>query len=66
MMLSRLSAGAAGPLEVTLAALLLAVTIVIAVWIAARIYAAGVLMYGQKPTLRGLWLALREPRARAA
>ncbi|HEY4751761.1 MAG TPA: ABC transporter permease [Candidatus Limnocylindrales bacterium] len=65
MMLSRLSAGTAGPLEVALAAVLLAGTIVVAIWIAARIYAAGVLMYGQKPSIRGLWRALREPRAAA-
>jgi ABC-2 type transport system permease protein len=65
MMLSRLSAGTAGPLEVTLATLLLAATIVVTIWIAARIYAAGVLMYGQKPSIRGLWRAIREPRAAA-
>ncbi len=62
MMLSRLSAGTAGPLEVVLAALLLAATIVLAVWIAARIYSAGVLMYGQKPSIRGLWKEVREAR----
>ena len=62
MMLSRLSAGTAGPFEVVLAALLLAATIVLAVWIAARIYSAGVLMYGQKPSIRGLWKEVREAR----
>ena len=31
-------------------------------WVAARIYAAGVLMYGQKPSLRGMWRAIREAR----
>ena len=62
MMLSRLSAGTAGPIEVVLAVMLLAATIVLAVWIAARIYSAGVLMYGQKPGLGGLWKAIREAR----
>ncbi len=36
--------------------------IVVAVWIASRIYAAGVLMYGQKPSIRGMWKAAREAR----
>lgn len=62
MMLSRLSAGTAGPIEVILTVLVLAATIVLAVWIAARIYSAGVLMYGQKPSLGGLWKAIREAR----
>ena len=51
-MLSRLSAGNAGLLEMGLAVFLLAVAIVLAVWVASRIYAASVLMYGQKS--RGL------------
>jgi ABC-type Na+ efflux pump permease subunit len=62
MMLSRVSAGMAAPLEVALAVLLLAATIVLAVWVAARIYSAGVLMYGQRPSLGGLWKAVREAR----
>jgi ABC-2 type transport system permease protein len=60
MMLSRLSAGTVGPAEVTLAALLLIATIVAAVWAASRIYSAGVLMYGQKPSLAGMWKAVRD------
>jgi ABC-2 type transport system permease protein len=62
MMLSRLNAGEAGPLEVGFAILLLMAAIVLAVWVASRIYAAGVLMYGQKPTIRGMWKAAREAR----
>ncbi|MGZ6270995.1 MAG: ABC transporter permease [Candidatus Limnocylindrales bacterium] len=62
MMLSRLNAGEAGPLEVGFAVLLLMATIVVAVWVASRIYAAGVLMYGQKPSIRGMWKAAREAR----
>ncbi len=60
MMVSRLNAGNAGLLEVGFAVLLLMATIVLAVWVASRIYAAGVLMYGQKPSLRGMWRAARE------
>ena len=62
LMLSRLNAATVGPLEVAIAVLLLAATIVFMTWVAARIYAAGVLMYGQKPSLRGMWRALGEAR----
>lgn len=60
MMLSRFSAGTAGIPEVALALLILAVTVVIVTWVAARIYAAGVLLYGQKPSIRGMWKAARQ------
>jgi ABC-2 type transport system permease protein len=62
LMLSRFNAGAAGPLEVALAALLLVATIGLMAWIAARIYAAGVLLYGQRASLRVMWRAMREAR----
>jgi ABC-2 type transport system permease protein len=62
MMLSRLNAGNAGLLEVGFAVLLLMATIVLAVWVASRIYAAGVLLYGQKPSVRGTWKAVRGAR----
>ena len=61
-MVSRLASGEAGPLDAAGAAVLLAVTIVAASWIASRIYAAGVLMYGQKPSVRGMWKAMRVAR----
>ena len=61
-MVSRLASGEAGPLDAVIAVLLLAMTIVVAAWVASRIYAAGVLMYGQKPSVRGMWKALREGR----
>lgn len=60
MMLSRLGVGTAGIAEVAVSILILLVTIVAATWIAGRIYAAGVLMYGQKPSIRGMWKAMRE------
>ncbi len=62
MMLGRLSDGSALPIEVAGTMVLLAITIVGAVWVAARIYSAGVLMYGQRPGIRRMWQAIREAR----
>lgn len=59
MMLSRITAGEAQLWEVVLSVALLLVTIVAALWIAARIYAAGVLLYGQRPTVRAIWRLVR-------
>jgi len=57
LMLSRFAAGQAGPLDLAIASGLLVVAIVICLWIAARIYAAGVLTYGQRPGARALFTA---------
>ncbi|HZL14840.1 MAG TPA: ABC transporter permease [Verrucomicrobiae bacterium] len=57
LMLSRFATGLAGPLDLALASVLLVVAIVICLWVAARIYAAGVLTYGQKPSARSLFTA---------
>ncbi len=54
LMLARVVAGQAGLLEVVVAAAILVVSIVVMLWLAARVYAAGVLMYGQAPTFRRL------------
>jgi ABC-2 type transport system permease protein len=62
LMLSRLGAGLAGPVDVVVALVLLAVTVPLALWVAARLYSAGVLMYGQRPSLR---LMVRVLRGRA-
>jgi ABC-2 type transport system permease protein len=51
-MLSLFVTGDAGLLEVTLAAAILVVTIPVVLWTAARLYSAGVLMYGQTPSFR--------------
>lgn len=56
---SRLAFGTISPLEVGLAVALLLVSIPIAIWFAARLYSAGILMYGQRPGLRMLVVALR-------
>ena len=45
------------PIEYVLALILMALGILGALWVAARIYAAGVLLYGQRPNLRTMWRA---------
>jgi len=60
MMLGRVAVGQAAPWEIVVSLALLVGAIVLAVWIAARIYAAGVLLYGQRPGARTVWRLLRE------
>jgi ABC-2 type transport system permease protein len=60
MMLGRVSTGVAMPWEVAVSLALLVATIVVAIWVAARIYAVGVLLYGQRPGARAVWKLLRE------
>ena len=48
--------------EVLMALALLAVTLVAALWLASRIYSAGVLLYGQRIGLRSIWRATRVSR----
>jgi ABC-2 type transport system permease protein len=59
MMLSRISSGQATAWEVVLSITLLVVAIVGALWVAARIYRAGVLLYGQRPGVRDVWRLVR-------
>ena len=59
MMLGRASTGVAQPWEVALSLVLLAASIGLAIWVAARIYAVGVLLYGQRPGARAVWRLLR-------
>jgi ABC-2 type transport system permease protein len=59
IMLSRMALGQVEPWEPILAIAILVVTILGALWLAARIYGAGVLLYGQKPSLRNFVQALR-------
>jgi len=59
LMLTRLGQGAAGPIEVIVAIALLVLLIPVALWVAARLYRSGVLLYGQRPTPRTLFRALR-------
>jgi ABC-2 type transport system permease protein len=59
LMLTRYGLDTASALEVLVAMALLLLAIPVALWLAARLYRAGVLLYGQPPTPRTLWRALR-------
>ena len=59
LMLTRISLGTAGALDFAVAVVLLALAIPAVLWFAARLYRSGVLMYGQSPSPRTLWRALR-------
>jgi ABC-2 type transport system permease protein len=59
LMLTRMGQGTAAPAEIAIAIALLVLFIPVALWIAARLYRSGVLMYGQSPTPRTLLRALR-------
>ena len=58
----RMAYDAISPLEIVAALAVLALGAVLALWLASRIYAAGVLLYGQRPSIRGLWRAARVAR----
>lgn len=59
MMLGRITNGEAAPWEIVLSIGLLILFIGAALWLAARIYAAGVLMYGQRPGFGAVWRLVR-------
>jgi ABC-2 type transport system permease protein len=59
LMLARMAMTEVQPWEPVLAVGILAIADIVALWIAARLYAAGVLMYGQKPGFRSLIRAFR-------
>jgi ABC-2 type transport system permease protein len=59
MMLSRVAAGEIAAWEVLLSLVLLVLAIGAALWLAARIYAAGVLLYGQRPGVKAVWRLVR-------
>jgi ABC-2 type transport system permease protein len=60
MMLGRITKGVAAPWEIVLSVALLVVFIACALWLASRIYAAGVLLYGQRPGVRAVVQMVRE------
>lgn len=43
--------------------LLLGATIALMIWVAGRIYKAGVLLYWQKPDIRQMWRAISEAQS---
>jgi ABC-2 type transport system permease protein len=59
LMMTRLVTDTVAPWEVALAVGLLLVAILAALVVAARVYAAGVLLYGQRPTVAGVISAAR-------
>lgn len=60
MMVGRIAAGLVEPWQVAVSLGLLALGVVVALWVAARIYALGVLLYGSWPGWRGVWRLLRQ------
>jgi ABC-2 type transport system permease protein len=62
VMLARVMVGRVEPWELALAAGLLVAAIGGALWLAVRVYSAGVLLYGQRPGLRAFIAAARSPR----
>ncbi len=60
MMLGRIAIGAALPWEIVLSLVLLVAMLALALWVAARIYAVGVLLYGSRPGARAVWRLMRE------
>ena len=60
IVLSRVTAGEAAAWEVPLSVGLMATATVACLWLAARVYAVGVLLYGQRPGLRRVWRLLRQ------
>jgi ABC-2 type transport system permease protein len=61
-MLARVSVGHVAPWEFVLAVVLLLGAIAVALVVAARIYSAGVLLYGQRVGLRQILKATRVSR----
>jgi len=59
LVLSRMSSGQMTAVEVIISILILAASVPVAMWVAARFYAAGVLLYGQRPSIRLFTRVLR-------
>ena len=62
LMPARILLGDPSAWEIALSIGLLAAALVGALWVAARIYSAGVLLYGQRPGIREVWRATRVSR----
>jgi len=62
LMPTRMLLGNPAPWEIGLALVLLALTLAGAIWVAARIYSAGVLLYGQRVGIRSVLKATRVAR----
>jgi ABC-2 type transport system permease protein len=62
LMPARMLLGNPAPLEVFAALVILALTLALAIWVASRIYSAGVLLYGQRAGFRTILRATRVSR----
>jgi ABC-2 type transport system permease protein len=62
LIVTRMILGSISPAEIGLALAILLITVAGAVWVASRIYSAGVLLYGQRKGLRAVWRAVRVAR----
>jgi ABC-2 type transport system permease protein len=62
LMPARMLMGNPATWEVMTAIVLLVITLVIAIWVASRIYSAGVLLYGQRVGIRSVLRATRVAR----
>jgi ABC-2 type transport system permease protein len=61
VMVLRLSAGSsAGFLEILSTIIVLILSVILAVWLAAKVFRTGILMYGKKPSFREIVLWLRQ------
>jgi ABC-2 type transport system permease protein len=60
LILGRIASGDIAAWEVIVSVVLMIGAVALALWVAARIYAAGVLLYGQRPGLRRVWRLMRE------
>ncbi len=58
-MMIRLATGRVAPGEIALSLGLMIVTAALLLWLASRIFRAGLLLYGQRMSLRAAWTALR-------
>ena len=62
MLMGRMTLGHVAPWEFAIVVVLMLAASAIALWFAARLYGAGVLLYGQRPSLRKLFAAARSGR----
>ena len=61
VMFSRIALGDPPVVEIVTSLVLLVVAIIGSMWVAARIYRVGVLMYGKRPGLKEILRYVREP-----
>ena len=58
-MMLRLASSAVAPGEIALSLALMVATAALLLWLASRVFRAGLLLYGQRMSLRAVWTALR-------